>query len=35
MTAAVGVAVTTSPTFGQPTAVNDPRQVQFGIRVLF
>ena len=27
--------IITSPTFGQPTAVNDPRQVQFGLRVLF
>lgn len=24
-----------SPTFGRPTAVNDPRQVQLGVRVLF
>jgi outer membrane receptor protein involved in Fe transport len=24
-----------SPTFGQPTAVNDPRQLQFGLRVSF
>ena len=27
--------IITSPTFGQPTAVNDPRQLQFGLRVLF
>jgi len=27
--------IVTSPTFGQPTAVNDPRQVQVGVRVLF
>jgi outer membrane receptor protein involved in Fe transport len=27
--------VITSPTFGRPTAVNDPRQLQFGLRVLF
>jgi len=27
--------IITSPTFGQPTAVNDPRQVQFGLRVHF
>jgi hypothetical protein len=27
--------ITTSPTFGRPTAVNDPRQLQFGLRVLF
>jgi hypothetical protein len=27
--------IITSPTFGQPTAVNDPRQLQLGIRVLF
>jgi hypothetical protein len=24
-----------SPTFGQPTAVNDPRQLQFGVRATF
>jgi hypothetical protein len=27
--------IITSPTFGQPTAVNDPRQVQLGLRVHF
>jgi outer membrane receptor protein involved in Fe transport len=27
--------ITTSPTFRRPTAVNDPRQLQFGLRVLF
>jgi outer membrane receptor protein involved in Fe transport len=27
--------IITSPTFGSPTAVNDPRQLQFGLRVLF
>jgi hypothetical protein len=27
--------IITSPTFGSPTAVNDPRQLQFGVRVLF
>jgi outer membrane receptor protein involved in Fe transport len=27
--------IITSPTFGRPTAVNDPRQVQLGVRVLF
>ncbi|MCU1245872.1 MAG: hypothetical protein JWN02_1782 [Acidobacteria bacterium] len=27
--------IITSPTFGQPTAVNDPRQLQLGVRVLF
>jgi hypothetical protein len=27
--------IITSPTFGQPTAVSDPRQLQFGLRVLF
>lgn len=27
--------IITSPTFGQPQAVNDPRQLQFGLRVLF
>ncbi len=27
--------VITSPTFGRPQAVNDPRQLQFGVRVLF
>jgi outer membrane receptor protein involved in Fe transport len=27
--------IVTSPTFGQPTAVNDPRQFQLGVRVLF
>ncbi|HEY6136185.1 MAG TPA: TonB-dependent receptor [Thermoanaerobaculia bacterium] len=27
--------IVTSPTFGQATAVNDPRQVQVGLRVLF
>jgi outer membrane receptor protein involved in Fe transport len=27
--------IITSPTFGQPTAVNDPRQLQVGVRLLF
>jgi hypothetical protein len=27
--------IITSPTFGKPTAVNDPRQVQLGARMLF
>ncbi|HEX6097415.1 MAG TPA: TonB-dependent receptor [Thermoanaerobaculia bacterium] len=27
--------IITSPTFGQPTAVGDPRQIQLGVRVLF
>ena len=27
--------IITSPTFGQRTAVNDPRQLQFGVRLLF
>jgi len=27
--------IITSPTFGQPTAVNDPRQLQLGLRLLF
>ena len=27
--------IITSPTFGNPTAVNDPRQLQFGLRILF
>jgi outer membrane receptor protein involved in Fe transport len=27
--------IITSPTFGQPTAVNDPRQLQLGVRLLF
>ncbi|MBV9496591.1 MAG: TonB-dependent receptor [Acidobacteria bacterium] len=27
--------IITSPTFGQATAVNDPRQLQFGLRVIF
>jgi hypothetical protein len=27
--------IITSPTFGNPTAVNDPRQLQLGIRLLF
>jgi len=27
--------IITSPTFGEATAVNDPRQVQFGLRILF
>lgn len=27
--------IVTSPAFGQPTAVNDPRQVQLGVRLLF
>ncbi len=31
----VPVNIITSPAFGQPTAVHDPRQVQLGVRVLF
>jgi outer membrane receptor protein involved in Fe transport len=27
--------IVTSPTFGRPTAVNDPRQLQLGVRVVF
>jgi len=27
--------IITSPTFGKPTAVNDPRQLQLGVRMLF
>lgn len=27
--------IVTSPTFGQPTAANDPRQIQFGARLSF
>jgi hypothetical protein len=27
--------ILTSPTFGRPTAVNDPRQLQLGLRLLF
>ncbi|MCU1228797.1 MAG: hypothetical protein JWO97_1681, partial [Acidobacteria bacterium] len=27
--------IITSPTFGKPTAVNDPRQLQLGLRLLF
>ncbi|HEV7425982.1 MAG TPA: TonB-dependent receptor [Thermoanaerobaculia bacterium] len=27
--------IITSPTFGRPTAVNDPRQLQLGLRLLF
>jgi hypothetical protein len=27
--------IITSPTFGKPTAVNDPREVQLGVRMLF
>jgi outer membrane receptor protein involved in Fe transport len=27
--------ISTSPTFGRPTAVNDPRQLQLGVRVVF
>ena len=27
--------IITSPTFGKPTAVNDPRQLQLGMRLLF
>ena len=27
--------IITSPTFGKPTAVNDPRQLQLGVRVQF
>ena len=31
----VPVNIITSPIFGQPTAVNDPRQLQLGLRVTF
>jgi hypothetical protein len=31
----VPINVVTLPTFGQPTAVNDPRQVQLGVRLLY
>jgi predicted Zn-dependent protease len=31
----VPVNIITSPQFGQPTAVGDPRQIQFGLRLLF
>ena len=31
----VPVNIITSPAFGNPTAVNDPRQLQLGVRVLF
>ena len=31
----VPVNIITSPQFGRPTAVNDPRQIQFGLRAMF
>jgi hypothetical protein len=30
-----GTGTTPLPAFGQPTAVGDPREMQFGVRVIF
>jgi hypothetical protein len=27
--------IITSPTFGRPTAANDPRQLQLGVRIAY